>query len=110
MKTVRFGVIKNMRVALNDPSEPRNMRAIATTSWRFFIVVAILSTFLSLSYGFMKFKATLQTLEGANAPAAASKSKFNQADFNAMVAAWSARTLRYQVTEAAPPSISDPSI
>ena len=110
MKVIRFSGIKKIRVALGDPSEPRNMRAIATISWRFFIVVAILSTFLSLSYGFLKFRETLHTLEQANAPVAASKSKFNQAEFNAMVAAWSARGLRYQVTEAAPPVVPDPSI
>ena len=86
------------------------MRAIATTAWRFFIAIAIIATLMSLTHGFLKFKATLQTLEKANAPISASKSKFNQAEFSAMVAAWSARGLRYQVTEAAPPTVLDPSI
>ena len=109
MRTIRFSGIKKIKVALNDPSEPRNMRAIATTTWRFIVVIAILSTFVSLGYGFLKFQATQQTLEEANAPVSAVKAKFSRADFDALVAAWGARAVRYQVTEAAPPVVADPS-
>ena len=102
--------MKKITVALSDPSEPRNMRFIAIMTWRSLIVLAILLILALLAYGFQKFQATLNTLESANASSAvATKSKFSRTDFDATVKAYTARQLRYQVTEAAPPVVADPS-
>src|SRR3989344_873644 len=109
IKQMQLSGIKKVRVALGDPSEPRNMRIIAVLSWRSLICIAIFLALASLFYGFLKFQTTLQTLEEANAQVSAAKTKFNRAEFDAIVAAWSARQLRYHVAEAAAPPIADPS-
>ena len=110
MKTIEFGAIKKVKVALTDPSEPRNMRTIAVLSWRVLIIAAALSVLVSIGLSFLKFEATLQTLEGGNEPTPGAATKFNRADFDATVKAFGDRQVRYQVTEAAPPSIADPSL
>ena len=110
MRKIEIGAYKKIKLAIGDPSEPRNMRSIALLSWRFLILTVIVLTLLSLVFGFYKFQATLQTLDTTSAPAAGSKAKFNRAEFDSAVSAYAARQLRYQVTEAAPPPVADPSL
>lgn len=109
MKIVPLSGFKKISIALKDPSEPRNMRLIAVATWRSLITVAFFLALASLYFGFFKFQTTLQTLQDAYAPAAASKAKFNRTTFDAMVSTFNDRQVYYRVVEAAPPTIADPS-
>jgi len=109
MNTIPLGSIKRIIIALKDPSEPRNMRAIAVASWRFLVVLAVLFVGASLFYGFAKFQSTLKALEDARATPPATQVKFNRGAFDAIVAAFNDRQLEYQVIVATPQAIADPS-
>ena len=106
---MRAPSFKKIKETLQDTVEPRNMRAIVTVFWRMLILSACVLSLASIFFGVWMFQSNLESLEQAQQPPAAVKAPFDKNAFTAVVSAFSDRQLQYQVIEAAPAAIADPS-
>ena len=103
-----FFSVKKIKETVQDPAEPRNMRAIAIVFWRSLILAACLVSLGSILYGVWLFQTSLAELDAAESPPSVPKAAFDKTVFKAIVSSFSDRQLQYQIIEAAPPAVDDP--